>query len=708
MTRWFITVIVLVMLGSTTKASHIIGGEIYWECIQSGPDAGKLIFHVKIYKDCSVNTIISASGHSIQITGSWSEYPLVLVEQVDVSNEVCGYACTDEVPSQSIEMYHFATAPVLMTEVPPATGMNIIYHRCCLTDVDNIANANVQEFTLVATMYPNDNQSTNPCYDTGPAFAEVPEFTYCSGYSMRYNPMAFDVDGDSLSFSLSHILGASQNPVTYESGYSAEQPLPGPTIDPSYSLLELDAANGQLTYDFPPTVQGNWMVQERVDSWRCGQRIGSITRNWVVSAGACNAPNEAPTVSSPSWLAPVANSGFEVTVHAGDTVSFALNAVEPDGQQLSFVGWGTQFGDSLLSGTSGCVVEPCATLSGPFASAAGDSLDMTFHWVTSCDHVVRLNGCGSPVSTYPFYFKFKDNACPVPASTTVTVTVNLLADSVLPSPVPHCVDVMGDSVMVRWAAVEDTFSIPVFESYVIEYSSNANGPFTQIGMVSDIAQTEFVHRSTDPIPPNPSGRGHYRIKTRSGCGGQFVQLAFRQVTSIYLDMTMDGPWHELSWNHLATPALASSDGSPNETFRLYREYPAGVWEEIYYGMPTSFMDSVGVVDEVVSYRVELSDDLPCVSHSNIVSGVWNGISSTVSPVDFKVIPNPNTGEWFAIEWNETVEGRVFIYDVSGRSVYQASFLPTNRLTINAPLTSGVYTVSIATDRGESNHKMMIY
>ena len=43
------------------NASHFLGGEITWECIQSGPDIGKYIFQMKVYRDCSGTTFSQTS-----------------------------------------------------------------------------------------------------------------------------------------------------------------------------------------------------------------------------------------------------------------------------------------------------------------------------------------------------------------------------------------------------------------------------------------------------------------------------------------------------------------------------------------------------------------------------------------------------------------------------------------------------------------------
>ena len=36
-----------------SRASHLEGGEITWECIKSGPTQGMYIFTMKVYRDCN-------------------------------------------------------------------------------------------------------------------------------------------------------------------------------------------------------------------------------------------------------------------------------------------------------------------------------------------------------------------------------------------------------------------------------------------------------------------------------------------------------------------------------------------------------------------------------------------------------------------------------------------------------------------------------
>ena len=39
----------LLLLCSTSKASHLMGGEITWECLSTG----KYVFHMIVYRDCA-------------------------------------------------------------------------------------------------------------------------------------------------------------------------------------------------------------------------------------------------------------------------------------------------------------------------------------------------------------------------------------------------------------------------------------------------------------------------------------------------------------------------------------------------------------------------------------------------------------------------------------------------------------------------------
>ena len=52
----------LLLTSQPIKANHLLGGEIIWECVTSGSNAGKFIFKVKIYRYCQTNTSVGFSA----------------------------------------------------------------------------------------------------------------------------------------------------------------------------------------------------------------------------------------------------------------------------------------------------------------------------------------------------------------------------------------------------------------------------------------------------------------------------------------------------------------------------------------------------------------------------------------------------------------------------------------------------------------------
>ena len=59
MVRRVILLVVIFFTSFTAHATHIMGGEITWECIKdpSSPDVGKYIFRMKLYRDCDGTTL---------------------------------------------------------------------------------------------------------------------------------------------------------------------------------------------------------------------------------------------------------------------------------------------------------------------------------------------------------------------------------------------------------------------------------------------------------------------------------------------------------------------------------------------------------------------------------------------------------------------------------------------------------------------------
>lgn len=604
------------------KAEHIIGGDIYWKCLPSG----EFEFYLTLYRDCSINSVVSGSGHSIEIWNDtlFTVLPLTLQSQTDVTPPGCGFTCGDELPNISVEEFVFKSDPIALNITPGPAGLDIVYHRCCRNPVDNLQNAINEEIYYAATMYALNGQGLNPCFDNSPEFAERPTSLLCSDFELQYNSNAIDADLDSLSYEFAPALGNSGDPIFYSAGYSATSPLPGSTLNPNYDNISIDPVTGQISYDAPAGVQGRWNVVVAVNSWRCGQIISKTIREMSVTIIPCTGTNDIPSVSSPAWSAPVGSTGYKVTVQAGDLVNFSLTGTDNDvingnAQVLEFTAAGSQFGSNFTNANAGCLNPPCATLTNVSPPTTGTgSISTVFNWQTTCDHVAVQDACANITNTYNFLFKFQDDFCPARAFNIVNVAVTVVGEPIVESPEPRCASTAANGdITISWEPVVDNNVPQSFFEYAIFHSTSPNGPFQEIGAVANINSGTYIHASTNAVaPPTTTGPNYYLIRTRSGCNDAVLEAPIDTISSIFLTVTDNSTTADLSWNAVTTPSLPSTNGM----YDVWRLEPGGAWtiiattSDLFYSDPVIWCQ-----DELITYRIELADNLPCTSVSNEVA-----------------------------------------------------------------------------------------
>lgn len=660
----FLTLTASVLFGfRTSKAAHFHSAEVYWECLTTGPDAGKFKFYVIIYKDCSSSTAVDPPQLNANVP-TFGSLGLTLSAGFpqDVTPDECGFTCADGIQDLSLEKYRFESEPVTIPGPPPPSGYTFYYEPCCRIAADNLVDSEFEVTYYAVTMYPYNNQNTDPCFDSSPQFAEPPNSIQCSGYEMRYNSNAIDPDLDSLTYQLTEALVGGGIAAEYEPGFSPTQPMPGP------NPVILNPVTGQLQYDSSPNVAGRYTTVLQVDAWKCGQLVSRSIRDMTFAFTACNEVNNIPTVAAPVWNSPAGASGYSVIVQAGDLVSFSLEGIDNDiinglPQNIELTAVGQQFASDFSNPSGNCSNTPCATLSNvtPPSSAVG-SISTEFNWQTSCDHVGIYDNCGNLTNTYNFLFKFKDDYCPASGQNMVNVSVTVVGEEIVDSPQPHCVstDANGD-ITISWEPVVDNSNPPSFVEYVISHSTSPNGPFQEIGTVANINTGTYLHDAGNAVAaPSTSGPNYYIIQTRSGCDDAIVLAPVDTVSSIYLTLANNGATADLSWTPVATPPLPSSNGNGQGLYQVYREYPAGTWDLIGTTTGLTYSDPVIWCNEQINYRIELTDNLPCVSVSNVVGDV---LSNATDP-DPQVIDSVTVeNELARISWSPNGQTNVTEYTI---------------------------------------------
>ena len=413
MKKLIISIFLSFIFSFTSQATHLMGGEITWECIKSGPNVGKYVFQVKVYRDCqgiAIDTNMLLDVHNVP---GFSSLPLVWHNANDLS-PLCDTIDGSNFPFScngtnigfagngvgAVEEHIYISDTVRILGIPDANGLHFTWSSCCRNSAITNGLAN-EGFTLRAVMYSYTDSlgvvhpSNNNCYDSSPKFYEKPRTILESGNG--YDPLAFsngfiyshnafDIERDSLRYDFAQPLSDNAydftNPAASGLQITGNFP-PYPPLSNTSPIpgVVINHATGRTYY--PADYIGNFVTCTRVDAWKCGQIVSEVYREIqvVLSPPICNLGdttggnigadtlcNVRPLVQPPFFY-PLGNPQFQwdTIVHCGDTVSFDFIAndydVYPNGtlQDLHFSVSGGQFLNYNVSPPALCDNPPCAT-----------------------------------------------------------------------------------------------------------------------------------------------------------------------------------------------------------------------------------------------------------------------------------------------------------------------------------------------------------
>ena len=533
---------------SQLHATHLMGGEITWECIKIGPDAGKYIFKLKLYRDCD-GTSLSTFAQTINI---W-DHPTETSISVDfISNNDISPNCdvvnsgTPQLdcvnnPVGAVEEYIYESLPIILPGIPPATGWHFTWDSCCRNGaISNLILSSTtspsEGFTLRASMFPYLDAAGNgipadPCFDSSPLFNESPKTIICTGYPFSYSHNASDNELDSIVYFWDEPLddfvgafdptGGNPLPLPWLAPYTVNQPLPG--------NVTLDPQTGEVSYN--STLSGNFVTVVRVDAYKCGQKVAEVYREIQAVLLACaplsgSQPNLPPSIAAPFTDPVTGLPSFDTIVSAESIVSFMITGVDdldtyPNGsfQDVTLEITGGQMAGDFTT-VSDCANPPCATFSDgaggvpPFSSP--QLVDGFFEWQTACSHITTDAGCGNISNLYTFAIKAYDDFCPAPAITLATITVEVTAANLLPKPDLQCAFVNGaGDLTLDW---NHSFGANSSTIYHVFGSDNIGGPYSLLADINYPAQIYTLDSSIVPI-----GYQFYFLTQESACAGSSLE-----------------------------------------------------------------------------------------------------------------------------------------------------------------------------------------
>lgn len=202
--------------------------------------------------------------------------------------------------------------------------------------------------------------------NNSPTLLNPPIDNACVGKLYVHNPGAWDIDGDSLYYSLQ------------ESKQSNGAPIAGYSLPPASSYISVNGTTGDLIWDSPLSL-GEYNVAIRIDEYRNGIKIGSVLRDMQITVSVCS--NNPPTISG----------AIDTCIVVGDTLNLNYNALDVDGNTVTF----TATGGALFLSSSPASFN---------TTSPSSNVNGTFLWIPQCANIRK----GSHVVS----FKAIDNGNP--------------------------------------------------------------------------------------------------------------------------------------------------------------------------------------------------------------------------------------------------------------------------------------------------------
>lgn len=453
-------------------------------------------------------------------------------------------------------------------------------------------------------------------YNSSVQLTAAPIDQGCVGKLFLHNPVAYDPDGDSLSFRLVPCRG-----------FEGEN-IPGYDYPMTSNTFTIDPVTGELQWD-SPVLQGEYNVAFVVEEWRNGVKIGSVTRDMQILISSCN--NNLPIIEGPD----------DICVIAGEQVVFSVSASDPDYNQVTLTAAGTPF---ELPVSPAEVVPETVTGSNP---------TMQFVWNTECHHVRQ--------TPYQVVFHAKDNATPVSLVNLKNVNIRVIG----PKPEGLTAEMEANAVHLEWQTYncQNAEKLRLYRKigsndYVPDSCETGIRPgYVMIAELADVTTTQY----DDQLPPQGT-EYCYRLLAVYHDGAESIVSDEVCVYSPNSDKPLithvSNDSTNLSIGRVIVAWTAPKEMEeplPPQPFRYaLTRIGNGGETVIYEGNDTVYIDNAVDINASTNfaYKVKISD----------ATGTEIGTSVVAHPIELTAQTAPNA---ILLNWNENVP-----WSVDSTSIYR--------------------------------------
>lgn len=417
MKKLFVSILFLIIIAFSTKASHIPGGTMTYACV--GPNTYELTMTLFVRCPSSLSSSYSSSYFTVTNNCGLANPVIPTFNQVGTEVDVSQTCPTQQsvcnggtIPG--VKMYTY-TATV--TFPGPCDSWSIAFDLCCRDNSTNINGASSASMYFETNMF----SQTAPC-DNSPIITGQPIPYVCAGQQNTYCLGAIDPDGDSLAYTMINASDAGGVPLTYNAPYSFNAPLQNFSLDPQ---------TGCITFNQPTT--GNFVVAILIEAYDANGNItSSMIRDFQIEVINCsNNVGSGPAtgvsnVSGGSQLGP-----NQLEICEGQTICFDIVFTDPDPT------------DTLVIDTANTNV--LTALPGAIITTSGaNPLTVNVCWTVPAG--------ASPNNTA--VVSVTDNKCPIDGVASYSFNINVINSTVAPPDMTIC----GNQQANLWASGGTVFN----------------------------------------------------------------------------------------------------------------------------------------------------------------------------------------------------------------------------------------------------------
>ena len=302
-----IIAVFIFFIGLPAIASHIAGGELFYEYIGPGTAANSSRYKVtmRVFRDCNSNGQ-TLPAESVTI-GIYNSNDLSLVSSLGLTLQLpfttinlntAAIPCLINAPVVCFQIGYFEGT----LELPDnAVGYTLGWIRCCRSD--GLANMNVN--TGIGGTYVTRIPGTTILslgHNSSPQFLVKDTALVCQNKNFVLNFGATDADGDDLSYAF----------CTAYSGATSTQPNPGPTgtlalislpykppfsgTNPLGALVTINPTTGEITGTAPAA--GRYVINVCVTEKRNGTILNVHQKDFILEIGNCDYAAATPFATS--------------------------------------------------------------------------------------------------------------------------------------------------------------------------------------------------------------------------------------------------------------------------------------------------------------------------------------------------------------------------------------------------------------------------